>query len=373
MIWSIKLGRILGIDIKVHLTFLLILGWGAYLYGGEAGPLYGLLVTIALFVLVLLHELGHSVAAQWFGIRVKDIILLPIGGVARFEKMPEKPWQELIVAIAGPAVNVLLFILLLPVAAAIALLQHAMLPGTLSVDSITQPGALGLTMFLLSANVMLVLFNMLPVFPLDGGRVFRATLGFFMNYERATVIAVLIGQMVAVTVGIFGLVTFDFFLVLMAMFVYAVGGQEGQSVALRSVLRKITVARVLVLNRVALTPNATVEEVASQMMQSGQPNFAILDPDSHQLLGVTTSDDVSAAMAKGQWYWRVADIMRHNHQIPKINFQATLDEAQEELGQASSRIGAVYDDWQFRGLIDLADITRAFRLLASPKAREVVG
>jgi len=373
MTWSIKLGRILGIDIKVHLTFLLILGWGASIYGGEAGPLYGLLVTVALFVLVLLHELGHSVAAQWFGIKVKDIILLPIGGVARLERMPEKPWQELIVAVAGPAVNVLLFLLLLPVAVAVAILQHTMLPGTLSVESITQPGALGLIMFLLSANVMLVLFNMLPVFPLDGGRVFRATLGFFMDYERATFIAVLIGRMVAVALGLLGLVTYDFFLVLMALFVYTVGGQEGQSVALRGILRKIPVERILARDRVALTPNATVEEVASQIRQSGQPNFAILDPNSHQLLGVTTSDDVAVAMANGQWYRRVAEIMRHTHQIPKIAFHATLDEAQEKLGQASSRVGAVYEGWQFRGLIDLADISRAFRLLASPKAREIVG
>src|SRR5512134_4028560 len=104
--WSIKIARIFGIDIKVHLTFLLILVWGAFNYGGGAGPLYGILVTLALFTLVLLHELGHSLAAMGYGIPVKDITLLPIGGLARLERMPEKPFQELWVALAGPAVNV---------------------------------------------------------------------------------------------------------------------------------------------------------------------------------------------------------------------------------------------------------------------------
>ena len=113
--WSIKLGKIFGIDIKVHLTFLLILVWGAFNYSGGAGPIYGVIVTLALFSLVLLHELGHSVAAMGYGIPVKDIILLPIGGVARLERMPEKPVQELVVALAGPLVNVVLAGILLPV------------------------------------------------------------------------------------------------------------------------------------------------------------------------------------------------------------------------------------------------------------------
>ena len=122
--WSFRIGRLFGIDIKVHLTFLLILVWGALNYGGSAGPLYGLIVTLALFVLVLLHELGHSLAARQFGIAVRDIVLLPIGGVARLERMPEKPLQELVVALAGPAVNVVLAILLFPVVAGLAFFQH---------------------------------------------------------------------------------------------------------------------------------------------------------------------------------------------------------------------------------------------------------
>src|SRR5512134_2647804 len=115
--WSIKIARIFGIDIKVHLTFLLILVWGALNYGGSAGPLYGIVVTLALFTLVFLHELGHSLAAIGYGIPVKDITLLPIGGVARLERMPEKPLHELVVALAGPAVNVILAVILLPLVA----------------------------------------------------------------------------------------------------------------------------------------------------------------------------------------------------------------------------------------------------------------
>ena len=187
--WSIKLGRIFGIDIKMHLTFLLILGWGAFAYGGNAGPLYGVIVTLGLFTLVLLHELGHSLAAMGYGIGVKDITLLPIGGVARLERMPEKPVQELIVALAGPAVNIVLALVLLPIVAVLSLVQGI----PLSFNLLAQSGLLGFLTFLLSANISLAVFNMIPAFPLDGGRVFRASLGFFTNYQKATQMAAAVG------------------------------------------------------------------------------------------------------------------------------------------------------------------------------------
>ncbi|MCB0222832.1 MAG: site-2 protease family protein, partial [Anaerolineae bacterium] len=152
--WSFKIGKLFGIDLKVHFTFLLILVWGALNYGGSAGPLYGILVTLALFTLVVLHELGHSLAAMWYGIPVRDITLLPIGGVARLERMPEKPIQELVVAIAGPAVNVILAAMLLPVVLGLGLYHSGMFSLTLMME----PGLLGLSTFLLFANVTLVIF-----------------------------------------------------------------------------------------------------------------------------------------------------------------------------------------------------------------------
>ncbi len=358
--WSIKLGRIFGIDIKVHLTFLLILVWGAFNYGGSAGPLYGILVTLALFTLVLLHELGHSLAAIGYGIPVKDITLLPIGGVARLERMPEKPLHELVVALAGPLVNVLLGAVLLPVILFWIIVQGA----SFSLSTLSQPGWVGLLFFLFTANVSLAVFNMIPAFPLDGGRVLRAALGFFTNYQRATTIAATVGRILAVGLGLVAIFTGEFFLAIIAFFVFIVGGQEAQAVAARGVLRGLRVSQALTNNAVALSPSATIGQVASLMMTSRQPDFAVLDPDTGQLLGVATSHNVIEAMQQGRWRSRIGDIMQQARHVPVIALNATLDEVQEKLGQTSSRVAAVYDGLYFRGLISLDDVYRAFQFLS---------
>lgn len=369
MSWSIKLGQIFGIDIKVHLTFLLILVWGALNYGGSAGPLYGIVVTLALFALVLLHELGHSLAALGYGIPVKDITLLPIGGVARLERMPEKPLHELVVALAGPAVNVILAIGLLPVVVLLAVLQ-----GTpLSIAMLTQPGLLGLLAFLLTANVSLAVFNMIPAFPLDGGRVLRAILGFFMNYQQATQAAVAVGRTLAIGLGLFAVYNGPISLLLIAVFIFFVGGQEGQAVAIRNILRNARVAQALTNGAVALSPNATVGQVATLMMNSRQADFAVLDPQSGQLLGVASHQKVAQAMEQGYWRSQIVEVMQQARHVPIIALNAPLDEAQEKLAQTSSRVAAVYDGLNFRGLISLDDIYRVFQFLSRPGAAQRIG
>lgn len=360
MSWSLKLGRIFGIDIKIHLTFLLILVWGALNYGGSAGPLYGVVVTLALFSLVLLHELGHSLAAIGYGIPVKDITLLPIGGVARLERMPEKPLHELVVALAGPLVNVILAIVLLPVITVLAVLQGE----TVSLGMLTQPGLLGLLVFLLTANVSLAVFNMIPAFPLDGGRVLRATLGFFTDYQRATQTAVTVGRVIAVGLGLVAIFTGQIFLTLIAIFIFFAGGQEGQAVAARGLLRRVRVAQALTPHAVALSPEATVGQVASLMMTNRQPDFPVLDPATGQLLGVASHRSVAQAMEQGRWRSRIADIMQQARHVPTIALTATLDEVQDKLAQTSSRVIAVYDGLHFRGLVSLEDVYRVFQFLS---------
>jgi Zn-dependent protease len=369
MSWSIKIARVFGIDIKVHLTFLLVLLWGAFNYGGTAGPLYGIVVTLALFTLVLLHELGHSLAALGYGIPVKDITLLPIGGVARLERMPEKPLHELVVALAGPLVNVVLAALLLPLIVALFVGQGV----PFSLALLREPGLLGLLFFLFMANVSLTVFNMIPAFPLDGGRVLRAGLGFFTNYQRATEIAATVGRVLAVGLGVLGVFTGQLMLTLIAIFIFLVGGQEAQAVAARGVLRGVRVAQALAKNTVALSPYATVGEAASLMMTSRQPDFAVLDPQTGQLLGVATSQIVAQAMEQGQWRRRMADIMQQARHVPVIALNATLDEVQDKLAQTSSRVVAVYDGLHFRGLISLDDIYRVFQFLSlsGPSRRRI--
>lgn len=358
MNWSIKFGTIFGIDLKVHITFFLILLWGAFSYGGNAGPLYGVLVVLSLFTLVVLHELGHSVAAMGFGIPVKDITLLPIGGVARLERMPEKPIQELIVALAGPMVNVILAVILLPIVLALTASQGV----TLSLSLLTKPGVLGLLTFLLGANVSLVVFNMIPAFPLDGGRVFRAAMGFFTNYENATNVAVTVGRLLAIALGIFAIVNGQLFLTLIAFFIFVAGSQEGQMVRARGLLRKVKVGQALRSNSVALSPHATVGQVAAMMMSNRQRNYAVLDPINGDLMGVATKNSVTQAMQRGQWHWRITEIMQHATTIPRIALTATLADVQDKLTEASSQVIAVYDGLHFRGLLTTNDIYRAFQV-----------
>ncbi len=359
---SVKLGRIFGIDIKMHLTFLLILVWGAFVYGGSAGPLYGVIVTIGLFTLVLLHELGHSLAAMGYGIPVRDITLLPIGGVARLERMPEKPVQELIVALAGPAVNVALAVILLPVVALLSWGQSM----SFSLEILTEPGLLGLLTFLLSANVSLAIFNMIPAFPLDGGRVFRATLGFFTDYAQATRIAATVGRYLAIALGITAILTGQFWLSMIALFIFFAGGQEAKAVAARAVLSGANASQALSGQTIALSPEATVGQAASMILSARQPEVAVLNPVNGNLMGVASRHKIMQAMQAGQWYRRITEIMEQTRHIPQVALSTPLDEVQEKLAQTSSHMAAVYDGLHFKGVITLDDIYRVFTILSYP-------
>ena len=221
---SFRLLTIRGIDLKIHITFPLIMIWAAYQYGVQfgdyvAGGIFGLIIISLLFVVVTLHELGHSFAAQYYGVPVKQIVLLPIGGVAQLSHMPSKPIQEFVIAIAGPAVNIVLAILFVGIAAVFNIpVTQGFLNTELTVNSIFS--------YLFIYNIILAVFNLLPAFPMDGGRVFRSLMAMKMDYVRATAIAVNVGRAVAVVMGIYGFATGSFFMILIALFVFSGGTQE---------------------------------------------------------------------------------------------------------------------------------------------------
>jgi Zn-dependent protease len=220
---SLKVASIFGIEVRIHLTFLLFLVWiwfSYYQIAGFAGAVQGVLFILALFACVLLHEFGHAFAARGFGIETPDITLLPIGGVARLSRIPEKPWQELVVAIAGPLVNVVIAAALISVIHGSAALEQ--------LEYLESP-RIELLAKLASVNVMLVLFNLIPAFPMDGGRVLRALLAMAMPYAQATQIAAWIGQGLAVVFGIFGLFG-NPLLIFIAFFIF-VGAQQEAAMA----------------------------------------------------------------------------------------------------------------------------------------------
>ena len=228
--WSLKIASISGIEVRIHLTFLLFLAWiwlTYYRVGGTSGAVQGVLFILALFGCVLLHEFGHAFAARGFGITTPDITLLPIGGVARLSRIPDKPWEELLVAVAGPLVNVV-------IAATLIFVLHT----GAALDQIAdlENPRVEFLRTLASVNVALVLFNLIPAFPMDGGRILRALLAMAMPYAKATQIAAWIGQGLAIVFGIVGFFV-NPLLIFIAFFIFAGAQQEAAMARYRDARR----------------------------------------------------------------------------------------------------------------------------------------
>ncbi len=229
MNWSYRIARIAGTDVKIHLTFPLLLGFIALsnLSHGLGAALLGVFFVVCVFGCVLLHEFGHIFAARAFGVRTPDVTLYPIGGVARLERMPERPVQELIVALAGPAVNVVIAGLIVALLLILGIGVNLTGLGGFAAGGFAFLGSLA------AVNIWLVVFNLIPAFPMDGGRVLRALLAMRMPFVRATDIAARIGRALAICAGVFGFLTFKPMLVLIAVFIYFAAGQEAMMAAAR--------------------------------------------------------------------------------------------------------------------------------------------
>ena len=280
MKWSWRVGRLFGIDVFVHATFLIFLAWvGASHYQRE-GNLHGALVGVgfilSVFATVVLHEFGHALTARRFGITTKDITLYPIGGVARVERMPEKPTQELLVALAGPAVNVVI------ATALVVALGVAGLPLILADESVMGGGPF-LTK-LLWVNVSLAVFNLLPAFPMDGGRALRALLALRGDYVAATRTAAAIGQALALLLGLLGLFS-NPFLVFIALFVWIGAATESGAVQAKAALTGLPVQAAMVTEFRTLTTHDTLATASSALLAGSQHDFPVVDP-SGVLVGI---------------------------------------------------------------------------------------
>jgi Zn-dependent protease/CBS domain-containing protein len=283
MRWSFRIGRFAGVELRVHVLFFALLAWQAVAgyarTGSAAATATGLAFIGSLFFVVVLHELGHAVVARVYGIRTRDITLLPIGGVARLERMPEKPSQELLVALAGPAVNVVL--------AAILAAVHLATRTPLVVDPET--GAPFLTS-LLYANVMLAAFNLLPAFPMDGGRVLRAALALFIDRLTATRIAARVGQLIAFGLGIYGIWASPL-LALIAVFVWIGASAELDATEVKATLRGITVDRAMLRVFDPLAPSEPLARAAELMIAHGHGDFPVVDRMG-RVVGVLTAQRI---------------------------------------------------------------------------------
>ena len=290
MKWSWRIGRVAGIDVFLHATFLILLGWiglSHYLVRKSLeDALGGLLFIGSLFFIVVLHELGHALTARRYGIRARDITLLPIGGVARLERMPEDPKQELAVALAGPAVNVALAVILAAIlvpASAWKALGNAQLVGGNFLEK------------LLWINVALAGFNLIPAFPMDGGRVLRALLAMRTDYVRATQIAASIGQGLALVFGFIGLF-WNPFLIFIALFVWMGAAGEASMVQMKSALGGIPVERAIITDFRTLSPDDSLQKAVGLVLAGFQNDFPVVQDG--RLVGVLTRAGLLAALAQ---------------------------------------------------------------------------
>ncbi|MCX8091979.1 MAG: site-2 protease family protein [Verrucomicrobiae bacterium] len=308
MHWSFRLGRFFGIDVYVHFTFLLLLGFIGITHWIQfrhlAAALNGVAFFVALFACVLLHEYGHALTARRFGIRTRDITLLPIGGLARLERMPDQPLQELWVALAGPAVNVVIALLLIGYLAAAAIV--------VPVEQLSVTGGPFLAR-LAAVNVFLVLFNLLPAFPMDGGRVVRALLATRMDYARATRIAARLGQFMAFVFGFVGLF-WNPLLLFIALFVWIGAEQEAGLVQMKSALVNTPLRAVMITDFRTLAPDDTLARAVEYILGGFQQDFPVVDADG-RLVGVLTRNDLIRGLSEMGRMARVDSVMQRDFQV----------------------------------------------------------
>jgi len=333
MSWSLNIGTIAGTAIRVHITFLLFLGWiffASYVAEGPGAAMASLVFMVLLFACVLAHEFGHIFTARAFGVPTPDVTLLPIGGVARLARIPEEPREEFLIAIAGPLVNVV-------IAFGLVLLAGARLKaGDLAV---MESPNVSLVDRLAAVNIFLALFNMIPAFPMDGGRVLRALLAARMGYVRATEIAASIGQGVAFALGFIGLF-YNPLLIFIAIFVYLAAASEAHMVAIRAMSRGVPVSSAMMTQYATLTPDAPVEEAVQTLLRTSQNEFPVIDA-AGRLVGVLGRSDLIRALKQLGPDARVAEAMASD--VPTVSYRSPLDDAFRILQEKSPPVVAVVD------------------------------
>ena len=343
MKWSFKLAEVAGIGIFVHWTFLILIAWIllTYIWSGEglAVALVGVGFILALFACVVLHELGHALTARRFGVNTRDITLLPIGGVARLERIPELPMQEFLVAVAGPAVNVVIAMVLF-----VLLFFMGML------GQVTQLEVSGRSFLtnLMWVNVVLVVFNMIPAFPMDGGRVLRAMLSTRMSRVRATHIAASVGQGIAILFAIAGLfVPGMFMLLFIALFVYLGAQGEAQAVEAREVFRGARVRDAMASHFLTLSEDDPLELAIREISAGLQRDFPV--SDGKQVSGILLHHDVVKALHEGRMSSRVGDVACH--QCPSVSDDLPLERAVDEMQSSGCPALLVERDGRLIGML----------------------
>jgi Zn-dependent protease/CBS domain-containing protein len=363
--WSFRVLRVFGIDIRVHATFLIIVWVGALEWGqryGSSGYLFGSLLTLTAFVCVTLHELGHSLVAQRFGVEVKEILLLPIGGVAQLRREPGKALHELLIAVAGPLVNVLIAAILFAVLRPQGLDEVMPRAGS---EVFSAPTWRGFAGWLLFFNVGLALFNMIPALPMDGGRVLRALLTMWVGKPKATRVAAGLGQVLAVLI-----IVYAFWgpggplLAIIGVFVFLAAAQERSSQTASSALSELRAGEICDPDALALSPGDQLGVVIDELLRSSQSAFAVLH--GNDLVGVVTREDVLRSAPTLGPAAPVSQIMRR--ELKAVRAEIPLDQLRSILIEHRSPAVVMANEGPL-GVLTLEDLGRVAAVMQELASR----
>lgn len=344
MAWSFPIGTVRGTVIRIHVTFFLLLAWIGAMHareGGLAEAVSGMVFVCLVFGCVVLHELGHAAAARRYGIATPDITLLPIGGLARLERIPEEPWREIAIALAGPAVNLVICLLLAAILGGVPSPQEGLMVEDARSDILAR---------LFWVNAFLLLFNLIPAFPMDGGRVLRAVLAFRMTHRDATRAAATVGQGVAILLGFLGLFGSPI-LIFIALFVWLGAAGETAEEDLRAATRSLAAEDAMETRFEALPPEADVGAAAEALLRTPQRDFPVVD-GTGRILGLLTRDAIIHALRATGPNTPVADAMQ---EVPRVKRGVPLNEALKTLAAAPA-VAVEEGDGRLAGLLTPANI-----------------
>lgn len=349
--WSWRLARVFGIDLNVHASFLLVIALGAMQWGGfgTRGAIFGAVLMLLVFASVTLHEFGHALVARAFSIPVKDITLYPIGGVASMTRRPQTPTQEFLISIAGPAVNVVLAVLLSVVGAWAYGWEH--LVEMMKYARTEQPTLETLFAMLIVSNATLALFNMIPALPMDGGRVLRAVLSWFVGPDKATSASAVIARLLAVGFFVVGF-QYNPMLCIIAVFVFFGAGHEVKAQRAARVLDGVQVGDAINAYAPRFAPDTTVADAMPALVAARHDAFAV---EHHgRLLGVITRAELIKYANQQGPYAYVTEAMHRD--VPIVQASDSLEVARYKMSEADAPVVAVMRNGLFLGVVTELDL-----------------
>jgi len=367
---SYRIGSFRNIEIKIHSSFALAIGWVIYHFGwqergGFGGILYGLVLMALVFGCVVLHEFGHGLMAQEYGVRVRNITLFPFGGAAFIEQMPMRSRAEMLITSAGPMVNIAIAVALLPVLLLIGIFDGSSSVGDY-VHYLNEVSVGGLVVYLFFANITLFLFNLLPAFPMDGGRLVRAGLSSVMSRERATSIAVGLGAAAAMAMFVGGIWLREFELPLLAVFILVAAYGENKAVRMESSLRRLRVGQFALWDSGGIPVNSPI----TTALRGGPRDLVVTDEG--RVVGMLWRTEVLRELNGGAGHRTVAEFMDRN--IIVVHVDDSVFSVQQQMQDANRWAVPVIENGLYRGIFTVDRILHVYRqLYAQSPEQRVVG